>query len=762
MFAWRHALCFALLVSAGCASGKLTLNGTGSGTDFDRHAKRLEVRPAEASAAVGKQMLLIATIYDEDNKPRRKRRVEWKIEGPGIIFAVDEGGYLQGRGFKEDSKSAVTFTDTTEHALPANIENPLGQIVRPGQSWCVITAAVEGDTFVTVYAPEIGDPDRNRVVAKTHWVDARWQFPESSISARAGAECVLTTKLDRRSDQQPAAGYRVRYRLLDDGQQASIFPAGGLRAGTPKEVVVSADGDGLAKAAVAALKPEFGSNRVGVEIIKADNTVVARAETKIDWQAPQVKLSIDAPKAAQLNQPLPITYTVVSAGSLETLPMVLKASVPPGMDVVSTSPKATQDGDELLWSLPALPGGKQHGVQAVFRPTRVATAITSATVRTGDNLRSDNSASIVVTEARLQVALAGPQFGLVGEKLPFQITIRNPGSGPATNVKVQAQFDAGLEVLGKPGPFQMTIDKLDGGQTQNIALPLTPRQAGRSAVKATVVADGGLQAETSASAIDVKKPELKLEAYGPARGYLNQEVTWTVRVFNPSEVPLANVKVRAVLPADVAFRKATADGRHANGVVEWNLGTAVGKQWTDLQVTAVANRLSPKSVLTVAANASPLANRDGEFRPVAMARPFVSELQAETALEILGVPALQLEAFDSADPVPVGQKFTYTIRVRNTGTLPAAKVEVSAELPPQVKALNSFGLGNGKIDGQKVTFPVIEAVQPGLVSVFTIEVQAVSEGDGRFRAEAKSLSLGTPIRAEEPTRILAKPENPRR
>src|SRR5262249_53546430 len=156
--------------------------------DFDRHAKRLEVRPLESSAAVGKQCLLVATIYDENNKPRQKRRVEWKIEGPGIIFAVDDGGFLQGRGFKEDSKSAVTFTETSEHILPLSIENPRGQIVRPGQTWCVITAATEGDTFVTVYAPEIADPDRNRIVVKTHWVDARWQFPEPAVSARAGAD----------------------------------------------------------------------------------------------------------------------------------------------------------------------------------------------------------------------------------------------------------------------------------------------------------------------------------------------------------------------------------------------------------------------------------------------------------------------------------------------------------------------------------------------------------------------------------------------
>jgi uncharacterized repeat protein (TIGR01451 family) len=173
-----------------------------------------------------------------------------------------------------------------------------------------------------------------------------------------------------------------------------------------------------------------------------------------------------------------------------------------------------------------------------------------------------------------------------------------------------------------------------------------------------------------------------------------------------------------------------------------------------VQFTAVATKLGRTSV-TATVGGAPLLKRGDDFQPVSMVRPFAAE-KAEAGLEILGIPALQLEVFDSADPVNVGQKITYTIRIKNAGTLPAAQVNIVADLPPQMKPLGAFGITNGKIEGQRVVFPPVDSIRPGLVSVFTIEAQAISEGDGRFRAEVKSLSLGSPITSEEATRILPK------
>src|SRR4051812_20040759 len=64
--------------------------GHGYYADFDPHAVQLQVRPLNATNPVRTQHVLIATVLDEQGRPRRHRRVEWLLEGAGHIIEVDE------------------------------------------------------------------------------------------------------------------------------------------------------------------------------------------------------------------------------------------------------------------------------------------------------------------------------------------------------------------------------------------------------------------------------------------------------------------------------------------------------------------------------------------------------------------------------------------------------------------------------------------------------------------------------------------------
>src|SRR5713101_5753882 len=191
--------------------------------NFDPHAVRLEVRPLESTNPVRTQHVLIATVYDENGKPRRHRRVEWMLEGVGNIIEVDESGVFPGRGYKVDNKYAVSYTDYCDHRITRGNNNPNDDfVIRPGQTWCVISSGVEGDTHVTVYCPEINDWDRHKVFVTKHWVDAEWTMPPPAVN-RVGTEHTFTTNIFKHTDHQPLANYRVRYRIMD-GPAAVFLP----------------------------------------------------------------------------------------------------------------------------------------------------------------------------------------------------------------------------------------------------------------------------------------------------------------------------------------------------------------------------------------------------------------------------------------------------------------------------------------------------------------------------------------------------------
>src|SRR6266566_720149 len=217
-------------------------------SDFDPHACRVEVRPLESTNPVQTQHVLIATVYDDKGVPRRHRRVEWLLEGVGNIVEVDESGLFAGRGYKVDNKYAVSYTDYSEHKITRGNENPNDDfVIRPGQSWCVISSAVEGDTHVTVYAPEINNWQNSRVYVTHHWIDAQWT-PPTAAARPCGTEHVFTTNLFRPSDNRPLPNYRVRYRILD-GPPAVLLPS------RSQEFVAVSDPRGNASVAIAQARP---------------------------------------------------------------------------------------------------------------------------------------------------------------------------------------------------------------------------------------------------------------------------------------------------------------------------------------------------------------------------------------------------------------------------------------------------------------------------------------------------------------------------
>ena len=113
---------------------------------------RLEVRPLEGTNPVRKHQLIIATVYDDKGVPRRNRRVEWTLEGAGTLVEVDDSGFVY-RGHKIDTHSAVTYTAFKEHLFTRGNVDPTDDfMIRPGQTWIIVSSAVEGDTHVSADA----------------------------------------------------------------------------------------------------------------------------------------------------------------------------------------------------------------------------------------------------------------------------------------------------------------------------------------------------------------------------------------------------------------------------------------------------------------------------------------------------------------------------------------------------------------------------------------------------------------------------------
>ena len=228
--------------------------GPGYYANFDPHAVELVLEPPAMTSQVGSQVVLLATVRDgsKDANPRRSRRVEWKVTN-GNIIEVDESGYLPGRG-GIDGNTAWSFTCYGEQRITRGNANKADDIMlRPGQTWCVVSSPVEGDTHVQVVAPGIHNWDKRMKTTIIRWVDAVWEFPPRARRpvrhrARVRYEDRTASPIANRSTSTASATRSL------GGPPAVLLPSR-----TQEEVVIS-DLNGLAKVRIAQVQPASGVN----------------------------------------------------------------------------------------------------------------------------------------------------------------------------------------------------------------------------------------------------------------------------------------------------------------------------------------------------------------------------------------------------------------------------------------------------------------------------------------------------------------------
>ncbi len=704
---------------------------------LDPRPARVDVRPTDVVAPLRAEQVLVASIVDRAGRPLPGRRVEWTLEGSGSIVEVDERGRLLVRGAKTDNQHAVGYTEHFERrVVRANSSDAF--TIEPGQSWCVVTSAADGDTRVTAYAPEIPSNGGNRAIVIQHWGEADWTAPPPS-AGRPGAEQFLSTSVFRRDNRQPLAGYAVRYRILDGA--AAVF----LPAQTTEAVVVS-NSTGVAPVVVSQTAPQLGRTRIGFDVLRAGDVVIGHGETYADWQGAEVSLSAALPPTAAVGQETPCTLGVNNAGAVDARLLTVRTTIPEGCKVVRTEPQAFQQGQELVWTLGAVNGRSQRSLQAIFQADHAGTITARASMTTEDGRRDDKTTTCAVTPPlapKLKVTPTGPESGLVGAPVAYQITVQNEGTGPAKNVTLKAAFDGGLEYADGQTKAETSVGALAAGESRTVTLPARAKRVGDAKMSVTAFGDGGLVAPAERS-LKVHDARLTLKLSGPQHGYVGQPTLWSLEVCNIGDEPLNQAMVSDILPPGSVFVEATEGGRLQGREVVWNVGSLAPKEQKRLGFTISSPRPTPQTTTTATAvaRASGIGSATADVR-----------VKADATIAVLGLPAYKMTVEDHDDPVQVGGRTAYRIRVTNTGSLPGDRVQVTATIPAQMRVRTAYGPTMYRVDGGRVTFAPLAALSPGQTLTYIVEVEALKAGEARFRAELITGTMREPLVKEESTNV---------
>jgi uncharacterized repeat protein (TIGR01451 family) len=316
----------------------------------------------------------------------------------------------------------------------------------------------------------------------------------------------------------------------------------------------------------------------------------------------------------------------------------------------------------------------------------------------------------------------------------FKLTISNPGTGTAENVKIGLLPPGGSQ----EGASTHGLGDLAAGASQTLEVELTPREAGKMLVKAVATAEGGLNSD-AAKEVFCRKPELELDWRGPATKYAGTMATYFVRVRNPGTAPAEDVTVHASLPDGAEFTSAsegqTYDASHRE--VSWHIGTLGPGDDNYMELKCVL-KSAGKNLAKLSASSSAGDLADNKL--------------AET--NVIAIADLKLDVADPSGPIAVGAQALYEIHIRNRGASAAKDVDAVALFSDGIEPEQAEGAMYTITDG-RVTFRTIEELPAGREVVLRVRAHASQPGTHVFRAEVLCRDLEIKLAAEQTTRFYA-------
>jgi uncharacterized repeat protein (TIGR01451 family) len=750
--------------------------------------------PQKIVAPVGGEVLLLSGICGTDGYLQVNKPLEWILANDSVGSIIDVGDDELGvihklAGAKQPDKRSGTYalgvTSSKETLITRGNANPRDDVsLKKGQTWLTVSSPNEGISHVTVLAPDSECWDQRKATATIYWIDARWQFP-SPQQVPAGTPVTLTTRVTRSEGTVPAAGWKVRYEIMD--------PSLASFAGTSGSSIVEAnvDANGIASAQLIPQPGTAGTVPVTMQVIRpggvSDNIpslTIGSGQTFVSWSAPQLKIRAAAAAVASFNAPTQVVINVSNPGDQPATNVNVEVPTPPGAKVTADS-FAQVLTNAVRWDLGTIPPRTELDLLmtvALQAPTQL-----NFTARGDGGLFAESGVRIDVFRPSLKVTVQPEKDRYeTGDRVNFRILVENMGDRPLSNVRLNAIGD-GAMVHNETSRAEVQNVKTDGplqpGAVWSTAVTFIPTNPGRRCIKVEAIAEAGQRAPAESCVTVINPipdtPALTTNIEGREKIPTGATAIYTARVSNTGQVPLTNVRVAMSYDPQLRVVRATDEGldnsRLGQYLVAWNIPTLAPGVTALRESEFEALRVNPNAQLILTVTSAEGAQGSDNFKinvipgaapatpppaaptlPPVTAAPSIpggsapqspappasqSNVSPPPRAATIGGPRISMIVLDN--PARVGQPIRYSLEIFNDSNEVDGQVNIQFNLPTGVsierlQQRKSPDLSEARNSAGVVYLNEIRSMRPGekidydivLVSnqpqTFTITANAVS------------------------------------
>ncbi len=439
-----------------------------------------------------------------------------------------------------------------------------------------------------------------------------------------------------------------------------------------------------------------------------------------------------APAAVNVDASYDYTIRVRNiAATMQLSDVVVTDHLPAsGYTYESSSPSGKVSGGAITWDIGTLGAGEWRDIVVRGKATSTGMVKNCASVAYVPLV----CVSSDVVAASLDVQKRAPLEVVLCDEIPITVTVRNPGTGVANNVRVVDTLPDGWTVDGRT-TITWDVGSLPGGAERTLQATARASKTGTFTNNVKATADGGLTAESSTQTA-VRKPVLAITKSASSKmQVLGRDTTFTITVENKGDYPANDCVVSDVISGAEAVTMISDGGSLAGSTITWNLGSlAAGASRT---LTLKANRTT-----------------EGTISDTATARAYCADpVNASAETVYRGVPAVLLEVVDDPDPIVIGGTTTYTITVTNQGTADDQDLTIVCALEDGVEFVSAAGATTHTAGSGSVKFAALPTLSPKAVATWTVVVRGTKAADSRFKVTLTTKQTSRPIEETESTRF---------
>lgn len=731
---------------------------------------QIMLSPVRMIAPVGSEVVIVGGLCGEDGYLITQQPVEFMLsqDSVGQFVEVSDQQRLWCPSKKLSADYAIARTTTRSQVVTRGTPSVTDDIVQQkGQCWVSLTSASEGTSYVTAVASKGATWPQRRKSATIYWVDAKWAFP-NPVSVPAGQPYTLSTNVQRTATGAPVVGFIVRYELTDG--VPAVFGPGGAAA-----IETRTDEEGLANVQLQPTTNQPGVSQIRIQVIRpadpnsdAPRTVLGEGFTSITWSAPGLTLRATGPQSGTVDSTLVYRLEIHNPGDIPTRDIVVRDVLPPSLKYISSNPSAQVFGNRAEWRIAEIPARGVQVIEVTLLANAAGSVRYSFQATSADGLQGEAHVDTLITRPALSLNVVAPDTAVAGEQVTYRIEVTNNGERTLDNVTISDRFDAGLRHAdGLTSPIQKLLGRLEPGQTKVFAVTFQVQRSGQVCHVLEVTAPGGEYAQKqvclTASEPEVTPvPRLQVTKTVVPESPAGGTVQFTIQVTNTGNVPLTNVRTVDTYDRQLQMKEATPGWDPAaweSGQLMWitaQLNPGQSVQYGVLcECVQVAEAATGRVTVTADQGISEVAQASVRITPAAQLQPGVDE---SAAAQQAGGP-LRVDISEFSDPIPLGEKTSYVIRIKNDRQVPDQDVVLKLEFPPGLQFRSIAGPGQQRTvspDNRVVQISPIKEMRAGeTLPPFKVEATGSQVGDQELKVTVTSRLSPQGVVARETTTVYS-------